>query len=319
MGIYAAQGSATDQRHGGCKATFAIGVKKRHLADRVVEILRSLGFGVTIRTQKTWLHVVAGSGPLARMLRDLMGKGAVNKRIPDEILFNVDLSILRSFLDGYASGDAHTTENGRKVQAATVSKVLALQLQLALARFGRLAGICSQKPQLHCIDGRAVIGRSFYLITWRWENRRHERFKVLDRYIATPVKRVRAWEHHGPVASMTTTGGTMLASNAVVHNGLDLQDTDLAIMAMLPYTPGRLIQYEGRFARLGQKRPVLIRYLIAEGTVDEHVASILLSKIPAVERIIDSDEVAGLGRELIGISEEELLASLVEKVIGGAG
>jgi len=98
--------------------------------------------------------------------------------------------------------------------------------------------------------------------------------------------------------------------------GLDLQDTDLAIFAMLPYTPGQIIQYEGRFARLGQQRPVLIRYVIAEGTVDEHVAAILLRKLPAVERATDSDEITGLGRELIGASEEELVASLVDKIMG---
>jgi SNF2 family DNA or RNA helicase len=98
--------------------------------------------------------------------------------------------------------------------------------------------------------------------------------------------------------------------------GLNLQDTDVGIQAMLPYTPGAIIQREGRWARLGQKRPVLIHYFVAEGTVDEHVAAILLNKIPAVERALDLDEVRGLGRELIGASEEELLASLLEKVIG---
>jgi hypothetical protein len=98
--------------------------------------------------------------------------------------------------------------------------------------------------------------------------------------------------------------------------GLDLQDTDLAIFAMLPYTPGQIIQWEGRFARLGQKRAVLIRYLICEGTIDEHVATILLGKLPAVEKAMDSDEITGLGRELIGASEEELLASLCSKVLG---
>lgn len=100
--------------------------------------------------------------------------------------------------------------------------------------------------------------------------------------------------------------------------GLNLQDTDRAIFAMLPYTPGDVVQREGRFCRLGQKRPVLIHYLICEGTVDEHVASILLSKFPAVERVTDFEEVAGLGRELIGASEEELLQSMFDKVIGGA-
>ena len=101
--------------------------------------------------------------------------------------------------------------------------------------------------------------------------------------------------------------------------GLDLQDTDLAIFAMLPYTPGQIIQWEGRFARLGQKRPVLIRYLICEGSIDEHVATILLEKLPAVERATDSDEITGLGRELIEASEAELLSSLCEKVLKETG
>ena len=118
-------------------------------------------------------------------------------------------------------------------------------------------------------------------------------------------------------AYMAASGPSLLVGTGDAWGeGLDLQDSDLAIFAMLPYTPGQVIQWEGRFCRLGQKRPVLIRYIIAEGTVDEHVASILLGKLPAVEKATDSDEITGLGRELIGASEEELLASLVEKVTG---
>jgi superfamily II DNA or RNA helicase len=98
--------------------------------------------------------------------------------------------------------------------------------------------------------------------------------------------------------------------------GLNLQDTDLLIQAMLPYTPRQIIQREGRVARLGQKRPVLIRYLICEGTVDEHVASILLKKLPAVEQVTEGDETLGLGRELIGESEENLIQGFVAKLMG---
>ena len=98
--------------------------------------------------------------------------------------------------------------------------------------------------------------------------------------------------------------------------GLDLQDTDLGIFAMLPYTPGQVIQWEGRWCRLGQKRPVLIRYFIAENTADEHVAQLLLHKLPAVERAAEADEIAGLGETLIGASEEELLSSLTAKIMG---
>jgi SNF2 family DNA or RNA helicase len=87
-------------------------------------------------------------------------------------------------------------------------------------------------------------------------------------------------------------------------------------MAMLPYTPGQVIQYEGRWVRLGMKRPVEIRYFVAEGTIDEHVSAILLEKLPAIERTVDLDEVRGLTSELAG-DESELIASMAAKVLAG--
>jgi len=108
----------------------------------------------------------------------------------------------------------------------------------------------------------------------------------------------------------------LIGTGDAFGEGLNLQDTDLLIQAMLPYTPAQIIQREARVCRLGQSSPVLILYLICEGTVDEHVAAILLHKLPAIERALDQDEVRGLGRELVGASEEEILASLLEKVIG---
>ncbi len=311
MGLYAAEGSATDQhRPGGCRASFSLGGHERSLARRVVKLLGERGFAAHIREQETWINVVAGSGPFARLLRTLMGAGAKNKRIPNEILFHADLRILRAFLDGYVLGDGSVYDGGNKIQAATVSKVLALQLQLALARFGRLAGITPWQAKPGKIKGREIRGGPYFIVTWRWRNLRHERFKVLDRHIATPVKAVRRVPYRGEVVGIKTADHTFLASNAVVHNGLNLQDTDLALMVMLPYTPGQVIQWEGRFPRLGQVRPVLVEYLIAEGTVDEHVAGILLDKLPAVEVLGGSKDAGAIARDLIG-DESEIVARLV--------
>jgi hypothetical protein len=64
-----------------------------------------------------------------------------------------------------------------------------------------------------------------------------------------------------------------------------LNHTDLALIVMLPLNSKQLWQWEGRFYRLGQLVPVLLKYIIAEGTYDEAVASILLSKLPAVADI----------------------------------
>lgn len=99
--------------------------------------------------------------------------------------------------------------------------------------------------------------------------------------------------------------------------GVNLQDTDLALIAMLPYTPGQVIQWEGRFCRHGQKRPVLIQYLVAEGSVDEHVADILLTKLPAVEDVAKDDSVTGFADQLRGSDDEEAIIDSIFAKLGG--
>lgn len=77
-------------------------------------------------------------------------------------------------------------------------------------------------------------------------------------------------------------GCVLVATGDSIGESLNLQDTDILLLPMLPWTPRQVLQYEGRVARLGQKRPALVVYLIAEGTIDEGVAYALLTKLPAV-------------------------------------
>lgn len=96
-----------------------------------------------------------------------------------------------------------------------------------------------------------------------------------------------------------------------------LQCTDAAFFVMLPYTPGQLTQWEGRFTRLGQDRPVCIYYCIAEGTVDEHVASILLDKIAKAERVTDSGSLDGASEALAGLDDlDAVVDSILAKIAG---
>ena len=96
---------------------------------------------------------------------------------------------------------------------------------------------------------------------------------------------------------------------------LNIDDTDSAMFVMLPYTPGQLRQWEGRFHRASTKKPVIIYYVIAEGTVDEHMAAILIDKLPAVEQIAQDTELGEAKDVLAGYdpneSEEEFAASVL--------
>jgi len=96
---------------------------------------------------------------------------------------------------------------------------------------------------------------------------------------------------------------------------MNIQDTDAALFVQLPYTPGELRQAEGRFARLGQERPLVVYFIIAEDTVDEHVASILIDKLDAVETVSQDNELVEAKSVLAGTADEEgILDSILSKM-----
>ena len=113
---------------------------------------------------------------------------------------------------------------------------------------------------------------------------------------AAKTTKAKVWFAHGEMPSearaeivleyMAHPGPCLLVGTGdSFGESLNMQDTDAALFVMLPYTPGQIRQWEGRFSRLGQKRPVTIYYVIAEGTADEHIADIVIRKLPAVEKV----------------------------------
>ena len=134
------------------------------------------------------------------------------------------------------------------------------------------------------------------------------------------------WSAHGSVSTDARQG---IIDEYMAHPGpcvlvgtghsfgesLNIHDTDAAFFVMLPYTPGQLRQWEGRFTRLGQKRPVVIYYVIAEDTVDEHIASILIDKLDAVEKVVGDTELAAAEAVLAGLdtgmSDDEWIDSVL--------
>lgn len=107
----------------------------------------------------------------------------------------------------------------------------------------------------------------------------------------------------------------LVATGQAFGESLNLQDTDAAIFLMLPYDPGSFKQWEGRFSRHGQKRPVTIYYAIAVGTVDEHVAALLIDKLPAVEKVAKDEELAAAEHVLAGADVEQTPEEFAQSVL----
>jgi SWI/SNF-related matrix-associated actin-dependent regulator 1 of chromatin subfamily A len=68
--------------------------------------------------------------------------------------------------------------------------------------------------------------------------------------------------------------------------GIDLSFADVAVFAELDWVPSKLAQCESRLHRFGQKRNVLIQYVVARGTIDEVVRATCIAKLESFETAI---------------------------------
>merc|ERR1712048_1386878 len=66
-----------------------------------------------------------------------------------------------------------------------------------------------------------------------------------------------------------------LLSLTACCQGLTLSAASLVVFAELYWVPGVLLQAEDRAHRIGQKSPVNVHYLVAQGTVDERMFAIM--------------------------------------------
>ena len=55
----------------------------------------------------------------------------------------------------------------------------------------------------------------------------------------------------------------------------------------LYYVPGVLMQAEDRAHRIGQTKAVTVRYLVAKGTLDEHMYKKATSKLATLDKCLD--------------------------------
>lgn len=172
------------------------------------------------------IRVNLASVILCAFLPDACGKGASRKRIPDFVLYHANERILRAFLDGYMAGDGSLehTQAGYEVSSfSTVSKTLALQLQLAFGRLGTFVSLrVKRQAQVSTILGRRVRMKETYRGLWCSDHRATRRKRLhrigIDEAFFLPVKSVTRITFAGSVSNLETTDHTYLVSNAVTHN-----------------------------------------------------------------------------------------------------
>tara|TARA_A100001035_G_scaffold250287_1_gene221557 strand:- start:47 stop:766 length:720 start_codon:yes stop_codon:yes gene_type:complete len=197
-----------------------------------------------------------------------------------------------------------------------------------------LSQIASRKrtPVLAKLEEHLASGHKILLFTGRRDDN-DQLVHEMGSFVAKKVRRgalpdgVRLWGAHGGVSFrrrseivedyMGHPGPCVLAGTwQALGTSLNLQDTDAVFVLKLPESPGALRQLEGRAARIGQRRSLLIYYVIAEGTPEERYASLLIDKLPAVEYLPEDKELGEAKTVLAGLDPNESDADFASAVLG---
>jgi hypothetical protein len=218
FGLYAAEGSP-----GNNGIQFSLHSSESELIDSIDRISRKFLNHPTSKKVHLSNHCAVVTIPskiLARAFPTWCGKGASNKKIPDFIFYNKNENILNAFIEGYFAGDGcKTISKGTKYwSATTVSKTLALQLQLAFAKTGVFAHLfLSKEKGKSLILGRLCNTKEKYSILVNLSQKRSF-VKITDDSILVPIRKIKKTYYSGKVYNIKTQDGTYLLSNTVVHN-----------------------------------------------------------------------------------------------------
>jgi DNA topoisomerase VI B subunit len=123
LGLFVAEGHSDVRQLG---LTFA-----KHETDLVNEIVNYshiIGLNCTIENRDSTIRVRLFGNMFVNLIRNICGKGATNKIIP-EFIFRTTKEMRWHFIDAYCQGDGHRMKKRNALMFATKSKKLALSLQ----------------------------------------------------------------------------------------------------------------------------------------------------------------------------------------------
>ena len=79
-----------------------------------------------------------------------------------------------------------------------------------------------------------------------------------------------------------------ILSLLAASTGFTLTAASLLVFAELSFVPGIMLQAEDRLHRIGQKENVDIRYIIAEGTLDDYIFKMIRRKLDTLDSVLDN-------------------------------
>lgn len=254
FGVYLAEGNITSSRNHGKYIEkrglcFTFNKNETEYIEKVEKIIyEKFKYKANHNFTKTnSSQVVVSAYPLAEYFAENFGMGAENKVIPQWIM-DLPKKHLKHFLLGYIDGDGSyflgTGRQDKNLSMCTVSKILALQLQLIFTKFDILiSNICDKRAGKFLFQDKIVNQKDRYILRTRKKNilnpdgintkRKSIIYREDENNFYVPIKEISISQYEGNVFNIHTTDNTYLVNNCVVHNCFG----GVHVEAMLAGTP----------------------------------------------------------------------------------
>ncbi|MDE1861694.1 MAG: hypothetical protein KGI33_02150 [Thaumarchaeota archaeon] len=255
FGLYTAEGFSGKTDGKGSFISLPGHVREMPVLEKLGERLGKLGATYSIECNEGNAELRAYSAGLATWFSKWFGGNAHEKRIPEFIL-DLPAQKLKIFFGAYCKGEDNLRDS--RQEWVTDSRQLASQINLIALK-------CGFMPSLMEIENGKEGGQWIggYAINGDPGDKKHD---VKDNeYCYQPVKDVRTYHDRATVYDLTVEDDhSFVVGQASVHN----------------------------CHRIGQKNTVFAYYLIGNGTLDDHVANVLVDKSYEIDAIMDEKEEA---------------------------
>jgi len=220
LGLYVADGSSTIGKR--ADVSIALSEKDGDVIEKTCEIFRKIGYSPHISKMSLGraVRIRVGSFVLARALREWCGGNAHEKSVPSFIMQHKDDRIIRSFIEGVLAGDGYYNGLNDLWRIETVSKPLALGLQMLAFRLGGIGRIIDHYNKERVLNGRKVRGGRIYIVDIKFDGYGKSTMLKVDgyQYVFSPVRSVRRVPYSGYVYNLETEQNVYTVNNVIVHN-----------------------------------------------------------------------------------------------------
>lgn len=208
-----------------------------------------------------------------------------------------ELSQYASLFDGY---------DPRAIVEALLDRRGSTQTFAMLDRARKLASGMKLKATLRECESALAAGEQIVVFTW---------LKAAAKYLATECNALCVTGEMSQDARDGTLAGfvrraadrtpvLLTATYGALSVGVNLQAARIVLLHDLDWTPATLLQAEARVYRSGQARPVLSKWILAKGTLDEYLASILIAKASVIAETLGDREPQKLSEVLGAVKPE---------------